>query len=630
MALIKNSSKLPTVTQNRSVAVNHNKRRARTLAKQQQMSETIATIGNTLLENAQESVSAAEELKSSMEQIATAAEENSGASSETLKNVSLMTKNINSMDRTIEGAISSTLGAGESVHSSVGLIDTTVKRMVDSVAVAKNSSKKSEDLKTSSQNIEEAVRFIAKIADKTNLLALNAAIEASRAKEHGKGFAVVADETRVLAGQSEQNAQSITDLVTVIQQGIDSIITSITATTDIIKTTGEKSRDLSQTMEELVKITRYSVEAAKNASNYTSSLLTISQDIKDASEEIAKASAEIANAVETTLGSIDMQVSALAQTENEIEELSHLAEDLKLSTDNEKDAQEIASMADTLSASVEEIEKSMLEVTSALNDIEIASSTTNKNALKNREKTEQALEISYDIDAITTITRKNFDILKLSFSKLRETLFSLKTNLSNTTEQGETAKVEIAKIFQESRSVAKTVRSISNSIIQLNMLAISGSIEAARAGEFGKGFAVVSADIRSLAQDSETNTEKINDIVAMMDTEIHSVDTDWKDLLEGQSEEKINMDKLIKEIDAIMLQIADILERYQGLKHMNEQNQEGLNQALGGIAEIQKAIELSASNAMESRKASELIIETIQNMAEGIEELAVMADELQG
>ena len=35
------------------------------------------------------------------------------------------------------------------------------------------------------------------------------------------------------------------------------------------------------------------------------------------------------------------------------------------------------------------------------------------------------------------------------------------------------------------------------------MLAISGSIEAARAGDFGKGFAVVSADIRNLAKDSE-------------------------------------------------------------------------------------------------------------------------------
>ncbi len=630
MALVRNSG-LPSISGSReSAAANHQKRKARTLAKQQQISESIATIANGLLDNAQESVSAAEELKSSMEQIATAAEENSGASAQALKNVSQMTRNIKNMNKTIEGAISSTLAAGDSVNSSVTLIDSTVNRMVNSVDVAKESSKKSEELKISSQNIGEAVGFIAKIADQTNLLALNAAIEASRAKEHGKGFAVVADETRALAGHSEKNAQIIADLVNQIQDGIDGIIGSITGTTEVIEKTGNNGRELIQTMEELVKITHYSVEAAKNASEFTNSLLNLSNDISDGSTEIAKDSSTIANAVEATLSSIDTQVSALAQTEDEIKELSELAEDLKSSTDTEKSAEEIASMADTLTSSVEEIEKAMKEATISLNDIETSSNSTNESAIKNKEKAEQAVEVSKDIDALTTIIRKNFDILKASFAKVKESLVAIKENFEESTKKGEVARSDLGKILTESRSVAKTVRNISNSIIQLNMLAISGSIEAARAGEFGKGFAVVSSDIRSLAQDSETNTEKINDIVEMMDSEIGYVNSGWSNLLGGQEEEKTNIDNLIAAVDDIMIQLTDILDRYQGLKNMNDQNLEGLNQALNGIAEIQKAIELSATNAMESRKASELIIETIQNMAEGIEELAVMADELQG
>lgn len=631
MALVRNTSYgLTSASEGRGAqAQTIEKRKQRTLAKQQQISEGIASIAIKLLDNAQESVSAVEELKSSMDQIATAAEENSGASEQALTSVKEISKNINRMTNTIESAIASTLGAGDSITGSVSLINNTVDRMVVSVKVAKDSSGKSEELKISSQNIGEAVGFIAKIADQTNLLALNAAIEASRAKEHGKGFAVVADETRALAGNSEKNAKFITDLVTQIQSGIDNIIKSITSTTEIIEKTGIGGRRLSLTLEELVKITNYSVEAARGASNFTSELLSLSGEIKSGSESITHASFQIASAVEETLSSIDIQANALANTEDDIKELTKLSEELKYSTDTAKSAEEIAVSADGLSSSVDEIQKSMSEVTKALNEIEGSSKTTNDAALKNKENVEKAVIVSRDIDSIVEIVRRNFDILKASFGKIKNTLIELKNDFESSIQVGSGAGQELEVIKKESRNVEKTVGNISNSIIQLNMLAISGSIEAARAGEFGKGFAVVSSDIRSLAQDSQTNTEKINDIIELMNAEIENVSVDWKNLLKGQGSEKSNIDSLINEVDQITNQLVDILDRYQGLKSINDQNLEGLDHALGGIKEIQKAIELSATNAMESRKASELIIETIGNMAEGIEELAALADELQ-
>ncbi|MCF6339284.1 MAG: methyl-accepting chemotaxis protein [Sulfurimonas sp.] len=161
------------------------------------------------------------------------------------------------------------------------------------------------------------------------------------------------------------------------------------------------------------------------------------------------------------------------------------------------------------------------------------------------------------------------------------------------------------------------------------MLAISGSIEAARAGEFGKGFAVVSSDIRNLAKDSESNTDKINDIVESMNSEIEIVRADWNNLLASQGSEQSSLDALINDIIKITDMLVDLLDRYTGLKIVNDQNLEGMNQVMIGISEIQKAVELSARNAMESRKASELIIETVSHIGEGVEDLAVMADELQ-
>lgn len=626
MALVRNSSS--TSSRNDTIS-SMTAKRTRTLAKQQQISENIANIANVLLENAQESVSAIEELKSSMEQIATAAEENSGSSEQALKFVNEITNNINNMTRTIDNGITVTLNVGNNITGAVEATSNTVNRMQASVKIAKDSSKKSEELKVSSQNIGEAVSLIAKIADQTNLLALNAAIEAHRAKEHGKGFAVVADETRSLSGNSEKNAKFITDLVNQIQQSIDTIIGSITGTTAIIEQTGNDGNNLTVTLEELVKITNYTVEAARNAGNFTTQLVKYASEMSSGTESIAMASSQIAAAVERTLNSIEMQTKALSLVEDDVKELVDSAEELKTSTDTVKSAEEIAASADGISSAVEEIRKSMNEVTRALSDIENSSKTTNDNAIANKNKAQMGLAISKDMDQIITLVRRNMDILKTSFVKVKERLQGIRLHFESSINQGEIASSNLGVIRREAKNVAKTVTSISNIILQLNMLAISGSIESARAGEFGKGFAVVSADIRNLSQDAEANIDKINDVVESMHTEIDNVNNDWQNLLKGQEYEKSTIDSLINEVDKIVDQLIDILDRYQGLKSINDQNMDGLSQALNGIEEIQKAIELSATNAMESKKAADLIIDTISHMADSVEELAAMADELQ-
>ncbi len=605
------------------------KRKQRTLAKQQQISESIAGISMTILENAQESVSAIEQLKSSMEQIATAAEENSGASEQALSNVSNINSNIARMNTTIETVISSTIATGDNIMNSVEKIGASVARMDEAVEVAQESSKKSEELKVSSQNIGDAVGFIAKIADQTNLLALNAAIEASRAKEHGKGFAVVADETRALAGESEKNAEFISELVNKIQESIDNIIKSIGATNTIITSNGSKGNALSLKMEELTKIAVYSVEAARSVSTFTNDLGSYVAKINDGSKTIAADSQEIALSVEKTLNGIDIQSDALAQTEDDIKDLSTLAEELKYSTDSMKSAEDIALSADTIGGSMEEIQSALEDVTQALNKIESSSQNTNKSALKNKDLIKGGIIAAKDIDKLIEIARRNFDLLKTSFNDVKNNVIKIRESFNESISQGEDAASELRVIVKETKSVDKTVGNISNSIVQLNMLAISGSIEAARAGDFGKGFAVVSADIRNLAKDSEQNTDKINDIVESMNSEIDMVKNDWSDLLSSQSQEQKSINSLINDIGRITDMLTDLLDRYAGLKTVNDQNIEGMNQVMIGVNEVQKAVELSARNAMESRKASELIIDTVSHIGEGVEELAVMADELQ-
>jgi methyl-accepting chemotaxis protein len=564
-----------------------------------------------------------------MEQISTTSEENAGAAEQSLSAVNQITATTRNIITNAKDGIKKTT---ESVNSTIIAVKNSAnsaKRMLNVAETTKDISLKSKDLKQASQNVGEAVNIIAKVADQTNLLALNAAIEAAKAKEHGKGFAVVADETRGLAVNSAQNAEETKVVVTKIQNSIDKIEVNVDDVQTIVQKSAEKISNSSNKGTELIEISNNAVNLTTAINEELSILLTNVEEMQKGSEGVASAAEEQASAVNQATNSIEMQASALSQAEEAANRLSEIAEELKNSTDVGKDAEEIASGAEELSSVVEEISRSMSEITGALDQIERAATLATDDASENTKTTGKCVVIVDNVN-------KEFEQIKKYLSTIIEGLESVLVEIKDVSkltydsiEKSKTTTDELVVVEKDSQNVTKILRKIENIIIQTTMLAVSGSIEAARAGEFGKGFAVVSSDVRSLAQDAGANTEKISEILNIFDNAVLNIVKNWQNMVDGQNSENIQLSTLLDQMENVTKNIKEVEKVINELYNSNIENKEALEQVLQGSEQIQQAAELSQNNTQESKQASELIISAINEMGTLVEELAVLADDLQ-
>jgi ligand-binding sensor protein len=102
------------------------------------------------------------------------------------------------------------------------------------------------------EEINDILKSISKIAMNTQILGFNSSIEAARAGAAGKGFAVVAREIQSLSESSKETADNILELTEQIKKAIDS---TVNRSQTILYTTTEQTKameDVSNAVQEIV------------------------------------------------------------------------------------------------------------------------------------------------------------------------------------------------------------------------------------------------------------------------------------------------------------------------------------------------------------------------------------------
>src|SRR5207245_6843068 len=80
-------------------------------------------------------------------------------------------------------------------------------------------------------------------------------------------------------------------------------------------------------------------------------------------------------------------------------------------------------------------------------------------------------------------------------------------------EQVESTGENILALAEQAQAISQIISSVNDIAEQTNLLALNAAIEASRAGEHGKGFSVVAAEVKSLADQSKKATAQVRQIL---------------------------------------------------------------------------------------------------------------------
>ncbi|MBK1813930.1 HAMP domain-containing protein [Clostridium sp. YIM B02505] len=289
---------------------------------------------------------------------------------------------------------------------------------------------------------------------------------------------------------------------------------------------------------------------------------------------------------------------------------------------------EVAVSADTISSSSDQLNASTSTSTESLEEIsrtvmEISASTSDGAAAA--EETTASLIEAASFSESTAVASKNTTNNSRRAKEAAEN-GELKVNeiVESITEIAESSK-EVSSIINDldvsSKKIGDIIKIITSISEQTNLLALNAAIEAARAGEAGRGFNVVSDEIRKLADESNNAAKEIAALVKENQiksaTAVQSV---------SQVEDRVALG--VSKASEVRETIQNIIDSVQNIATQIEQIDDANEQQARSTKEIEKAIGNIASTSNEIAGRTENMSASVQEQLSAMSEIERTTDEL--
>lgn len=605
------------------------KARARTLAKQQAMAERIAAASEQLLAGIEESNAAAQEFSRLMDQLSSNSQQ-VGSSSEEMRAAAVqVNRSAAELEKSL-GLLSNNAQNGtNAAQESVIAMEAMVNQLKEAAGKNAQSGKRIGELEVQSRKIGDIVQAVVMIADQTNLLALNAAIEAARAGEHGRGFAVVADEVRNLAEISERSARDIRGVVDEIRSGVEEVVQDINKVVDEFSSMQTDLEETNKSFERMGSLFGRYADMVYQDTRLANELQQMSDEFLGVAESIASGSEQILAGAEQSSKAVAEQSKAISEVNTATQELTEMAEELKTSTNINKSAEEVAATAEELSANIEELSTSAAQVASAL--MQMADGA--KMVLGESEKAAAFAEGCQDkVNELIKVAGEagevNQEIAKI-LEDSRQAAREVWQRLQDCIKSYDATNNAIESLLDKIRRIEKIVDTIENVSIQTNMLAVNGFVEAATAGEHGRGFSVVAGDIRNLATESAENADKIKDLVRDIQIQMNKVAVEISQSEAASKKANEQAGAAAQKNGLVTNEIEDIVKNRAVLRKCIDESQAAIAEDVKEAKRVTEIIGVAEEQVEEASRIAQEQAKAINELANSIEEIASIADEMQ-